>query len=336
MRPAVQQQLLQRIDVLVLVNHEVAVTVPDGRGSNLVLREDGGRQLEHGLEIHQVPLGAQFLIPRVQAGYDVGTQRRDPARLPVAARILLRAHLGDLGPFDLGRQVTQLRRAGADPRLARHLGEHAHLGVQDGGWAAAHRLRPEVGELAQRGRVEGAGLHPVQRAAWAAQLVQPGPQLTGGTGGEGDREHVARVHHPGQHGVGDPVRDGPGLAGTAPASTQTGPRVASATCCCSGSRAASTDSAAGTPATEGTPAAEGPGPSGRVNGPVGSSDGSGTARTAYLLRPSSFPMPPTPARRTGHRTGSRGTGPRRRQSSAPGTTGHLACASGEAGAAPAC
>ena len=52
------------------------------------------------------------------------------------------------------------------------------------GGGAADRLRPEVVQLAQGRRVEGARLHPAD-----PEVAQPGAHLTGGAGGEGDRQH---------------------------------------------------------------------------------------------------------------------------------------------------
>ena len=89
-------------------------------------------------------------------------------------------------------------------------------GLRDGGRLVAHHLggrpadglRPEVVQLAQRGRVEGAGLdalHP--------ETPQSGAHLTRRAGGEGQREHPLRLLRTGVDGIRDAVRDGPRLAG---------------------------------------------------------------------------------------------------------------------------
>jgi hypothetical protein len=70
-----------------------------------------------------------------------------------------------------------------------------------------------VGELAERGGVEGPGLHPVEPQARPAEQAQPPAQLTRRPRGERQCEHVRGIHHSGVHGVGDPVRDRAGLAG---------------------------------------------------------------------------------------------------------------------------
>jgi hypothetical protein len=212
--PHVKQQLLQRVDVLELVHHEVAVPVGQLGRRGPVLGEDGGGELQHGLEVHQVPLPARPLVPGVQAGHGFRVQRRGPPRGGGGRGIVARPHLGDLGPLDLAGGVAQLRQARGHPQLACQLGEQAQLGIQHGRRPAPHGARPEVAELAQRRRVERPGLHLVHAATGGpGELAQPPPQLTRRPGGEGDGEHVTRVHHADPHPVGDPVRDRPGLAG---------------------------------------------------------------------------------------------------------------------------
>ena len=96
-----------------------------------------------------------------------------------------------------------------DPETAGGFGDQREV-------AAGHRrqldtvhARPEEPDLAQRGRVKGAGLHPGD-----AQLRQPVPQFTGGLGGEGDRQGMAGIEPAGQRAVRDAVGDRPGLAGS--------------------------------------------------------------------------------------------------------------------------
>ena len=92
-------------------------------------------------------------------------------------------------------------------RLADSATSDIRLSSTDGQLAAV-RLRPEVLRLAQRGGVEGAGLHPA-----GAELLQPAAHLPGRPGGERDGQHRGRVVGPDGHPVRDPVGDRPGLAG---------------------------------------------------------------------------------------------------------------------------
>src|SRR5207237_9393931 len=74
-RPGVEQQLLKRVDVLELIDHEVAVPVGDLGSGERVLGEDGGGEFQHGLEVHQVPLPAQLLVRVIHAGGGLRVQR---------------------------------------------------------------------------------------------------------------------------------------------------------------------------------------------------------------------------------------------------------------------
>src|SRR5262249_31670247 len=74
--PGLEQQLLQRVDILVLINNEVPVTVPHrGRGRRM-LGENRGGEFEHGFEVDQVPLAAQFLVGGIEPGQRDRTERR--------------------------------------------------------------------------------------------------------------------------------------------------------------------------------------------------------------------------------------------------------------------
>ena len=189
-----------------------------------MLGDDGRGELQHGFEIHQVALPAQILVPGVEPGDHLGGQRRGAGRFRRGCGVVVRPDLGHLGPLDLRRHVPQFGGPGAYPQPARRLGQQAHLGVQHRRRAPAHGRGPEVGELAQRGRVEGARLDPLETPSRPGQLHQPGAHLPGRAGGERHREHVSRVHDPGQRRVGDPVRDRAGLAGSRPGEHAHGPR----------------------------------------------------------------------------------------------------------------
>ncbi|SIN09645.1 Uncharacterised protein [Mycobacteroides abscessus subsp. abscessus] len=61
-QPVVQEALLQRGDVLVLVHHEVPVLLAHGRGDGVVLLQDGDGGQQHVLEVDGVALGLQVLV----------------------------------------------------------------------------------------------------------------------------------------------------------------------------------------------------------------------------------------------------------------------------------
>ena len=94
----------------------------------------------------------------------------------------------DLRPLDLGGEVADAGAVEPQPQPAAGLGDGAGLVRHHLGRRAADGLRPEVVQLAQRGGVEGAGLHPAD-----PEVAQPGAHLARGPGGEGDREHPLRL-----------------------------------------------------------------------------------------------------------------------------------------------
>ena len=96
------------------------------------------------------------------------------------------------------------------PKAGGRLAQQRQLRLHQPRRPPADHPRPEVGELAQRRRVERGRAH---RLGAAAERAQPPAQLPRRADGEGEREHVRRVDHPGRDRVGDAVRDRPGLAG---------------------------------------------------------------------------------------------------------------------------
>jgi hypothetical protein len=206
--PGVEQQLLQRVHVLVLVDHEVPERVAHLVGRAAVLEHDGGGQLEHRLEVDQVPLAPQPFVAVVDERHGLRSGRGRAARRRGGAGVFLRPDLGRLGPLDLAGRVGQPRAVQMDPRLLGRLAHQAHLGIDQLRRPTADHPRPEVFQLAQRGRVEGGRPH-----LCGAELPEPAAQLARRPDGEGQGQHVRRVHHPDGGGVRDPVRDRAGLAG---------------------------------------------------------------------------------------------------------------------------
>lgn len=205
--PQLQQTLLQGADVLVLVDHEVLVLGADLLGDIVPVLEDGHRQQQHVLEVDDGARTLEVLVGGVQ----LRDLRRVAGRLTAglgSRRGVVGGHrLGHLGPLDLRGDVTQLAAVEADAAGGGRVGDELDLAVDEPGQGTADRFRPEVLELSQRRRVEGAGLH-----TGGAELAQPTAHLAGRTVGEGDGEHAGRLEDPGAHPVGDAMGDRAGLA----------------------------------------------------------------------------------------------------------------------------
>jgi glutaredoxin-like protein len=205
--PRVEDALLQRRDVLVLVDDEVPVAALDLLGDVGVLLDGPGHDEQQIGEVELAGAALDLLVLGVDLADGLGGHGRLPARLGGARGVVVGRDQHSLGPFDLRRQVAHVGAVGAQPQPGRGVADEPQRVGNDLGHRAAENAWGEVGELPQRGRVEGARLHPV-----GAEPAQPRAQLPGGAGGERDGHQLAGGHLSGPDGIGDAVRDRPGLA----------------------------------------------------------------------------------------------------------------------------
>ncbi len=194
--PALEQRLLEQVDVLVLVDRERSVARAErvGRGRVLVVEPD--RQLEQILEVDaSLPLFL-VLVAAEDADHQVGRDRRLVPVERLDVRVGRQAPV--LRPLDLAGQVAERpelvrRRQRAADRLERQRLRRQHL---------AEPVADEVPELRERGGVERARLDALR-----AELLKPGTHLAGGLVGERDGEDLGRLERAGQDLVRDPARD---------------------------------------------------------------------------------------------------------------------------------
>ena len=151
-------------------------------------------------------LGLFVLGVQLGDGSRVGGVSRPAAR--ARCDVALRGGQHRLRPVDLGGEVAQFGAVDAQPQPGGRVADEPQRVVDDVGQAAAEDARREVLQLAQRRRVERAGLHPRR-----PERAQPGTQLARGPRGERDRQQLAGRDGAGAHGVGDAVGDRAGLAG---------------------------------------------------------------------------------------------------------------------------
>ncbi len=205
--PQVEEPLLERADVLVLVDHEVLVLAADLVGDVVAVLEDADREQQDVLEVHRRAVALELLVHRVDLA-DFGRVPGGVADgLGDGGRVVRGDGLGDLRPLDLARHVAQFVAVQPDPAARGRLGDQLDLAVQQPWHVAADRLGPEVLELAQGGGVEGAGLDPA-----GAELAQPAPHLARGAVGEGDGQHAGGLENARAHPVRDAVGDRARLA----------------------------------------------------------------------------------------------------------------------------
>jgi len=205
--PQFEQRALDRTDVLVFVDGEVAVLVAHLGGHLRVFVQQGDGAQQNVVEVDQLTALLHLLV--------AGQRRGDlfviePTDLTTGARcqlgIAVRRDIRHLGPADLRSQITQQWCVDRYPQPAGGLcdqreGAAGHLGKFD----PVHQ-RPEVPDLTQRGGVESAGLH-----LWHAEVCQPVPQFAGRLGGEGDSQRPPRIEDTREGAVGDAVGYGASL-----------------------------------------------------------------------------------------------------------------------------
>ena len=194
--PALEERLLQQVDVLVLVDRERAVALAEGRQRRLVLVEQADRQLEQVFEVDEPAFGLPRLVGAKDALHQVVRERR----LVVAelAPVGRRGQAPVLRPLDLRGEVGQrpeAERAGQRPRDRQ---QHRRLRREQ----LAELLAAEVAELGERGRVEGA-----RGDAGDAQARQPRAHLGRRLVREGDGEDLAGRERSRRDLVRDPPRD---------------------------------------------------------------------------------------------------------------------------------
>lgn len=109
--PQFQESLLERADVLVLVDHEVLVLGADLLRDVVTVLEDRDRQQQDVLEVDDRSVALEVLVRPVQLG-DLGRGAGDfAAGLGGGGRVVGGDGLGDLGPLDLRRDVPQFPRS---------------------------------------------------------------------------------------------------------------------------------------------------------------------------------------------------------------------------------
>ena len=208
-QPQVQEALLERGDVLVLIDHEVLVLAAHLISDVLAVQEDADHQEQDVLEIDDSALGLGLLVGRqhlgnsgeFQASGGIATQ--GGGLLDV---ILGQGH-GDLRPLNLGRQVADEGAVGGQAEAVGGGADEAALELLDLGAATADRRGPEVCQLTQSGGVEGARL-----GADHTQIGQARAHLSGGTGREGDGQDLGGLVGADGDSMSDAVGDGPGLS----------------------------------------------------------------------------------------------------------------------------
>ena len=206
-QPGLQQRLLQRVGVLVLVDREPAVLAAELLGHVLAGLEPLQHADQHVLEVDPPgPLLGPLVAPE-HAREQVTGDRRGPAHGLDGRLVGGGVEAPRLGPFQLVGEVLDGGELVAPGEAALERRQHRGLGGQHLGQPAVGQPRPEVAELAEGGGMERLRLDPGE-----PEGGQPLAHLVGRLVGEGHHQHVPRVHGPGGDRVRHPPRDHPRLA----------------------------------------------------------------------------------------------------------------------------
>ena len=199
----IDEPVLERVEVLGLVDQHVAVAPAERIGEVGRVLQLADRVGEHVVEIDHAPTALELLVARIRRGAGLDTGGGSALRAPGDGRVLGRADAACGGPVDLAEEVVEAAAgAGVD-----RVGEQS-TAVGDDGLRAAIGVGPAVLEDAEHHRVERAGVDPFTDP----RAVEPAAQLTGSLAGEGQHERVPGFGGTGEDAVGDAAREHPGLA----------------------------------------------------------------------------------------------------------------------------
>ena len=178
--PGVEHPLLQRRDVLVLVDDEAAVAVAELLGDRGVVLDRGGGVQQQVVEVeqrHAVAAGLERLVAGVDRR-DLGRVERDVAAdLGDRGRVALGADQRGLGPFDFAGEVADVVGAGRQARAVGGLRHDRELAVEQLPSGVADHAGPEVRQLAAGGGVERHRLHRSRYPTAIIERTQPAAHL---------------------------------------------------------------------------------------------------------------------------------------------------------------
>ena len=206
--PQLEQSLLERARVLVLVDAEPALARADGLGGVDVVLEQADGLDEEVVEVDAALAGLGALVVLEDAHEQVDRDRRLASGIDARglARVRARPDPARLRPLDLVGEVLRRREPEVAGELAREPAEDRDLGVEQlGQRLAVVARRPEVAQLAAaRGRGTSAPSRPAARGRRSRSTISPAAlsvnvttsTWSGGTTSVADRVRRPAADHP--------------------------------------------------------------------------------------------------------------------------------------------
>ncbi len=201
-QPPPQQPVLQRVDVLELVDEQVPEAPALGGSGLRVSLHDPQGEAEQVVEVDHPGLGLGLGIAVEQVRHLVAGQRRPSPGPGRPVEVLRGRDEAGRGPLDLGHHVLGLL-----PPPAEEVGDEPQLAVHEPGHLCAP-IRPTGPQLGVGDGVE----RPRGDVVAQAEVTQPRPQLARRLAGEGEGEGMAGVQVATRRPVGDAPGEDPGLA----------------------------------------------------------------------------------------------------------------------------
>ena len=200
-----QQAVLQRVEVLCLVDEQMAEAPADGRGPRIVGLHRGQHVVQQVVEVHHAAAALQPGVRLRELGERTGRQRAPTPCRTRLTLVVLRHHDAGAGPVQVRQRAAGLH---PQPGLGEDLLGQAQAVLCHLRRGAVCRGGP-VAQQAQRHRVERARLDALAQV----QPAEAAHQLAGRIAGEREGQDMRRVGRTGGDAVGDPPGEDGGLAG---------------------------------------------------------------------------------------------------------------------------
>ena len=206
--PQLEQSVLERRNILILVDDEVLIAGADFLRDVPVLDHHSDGTQQDVIQINDATFPFDRFVSS-QDPTDIGGRNpgHDSSFRSRQGCILFIGDIRDLRPGNLGGQVPYQCLVISQTNASGCLGDHGEPGITHRWQLTVVGARPEELDLAQGGRMNGASLNPHH-----AEISESSLHRAGGLGGEGHRKGPARVELPCRGSVGDAMGDSASLS----------------------------------------------------------------------------------------------------------------------------
>src|SRR6218665_3358587 len=206
--PQVQQMLLHRPDILILINHKITVHFTNLNGDGWLGLDHPRCGKQHILKVNHPPLIFERFVGGCEGHVLIDREPTRSAPRLQASGVVCFVGQGHFPPLDFGRDIPEHGLVNTDATPFSGLREEPTLALKNVWRRATNQLWPKMVELCESRSVKSAGCH-----GSSTERPKTITQLSGCPGGEGKRHDPTRIKGSGGDTVGDAVGDRPGFAG---------------------------------------------------------------------------------------------------------------------------